>query len=663
MVGSRSFEGDTLLTRPRHPFRPRRTPASKVVLALVLALDLALMVAPADPAAAQDFRALRDQRPPNPAANLAPALVPAELLTPRLLLAGDSWAQYMWDDASHNDIFDRFGHAEKRALSRSLSSDPGPGYTGPEYAVSGSEARQWADTANYPWIANMVAELQANPTVDRVLLSIGGNDVLAGKSGGGWYKDMDLDVAGSEAALFDHIRDHTLQVVDAALAVRPGLRVILSSYDYPNFNTGFWCFAYACPKRRDLSRDPNNALINDPELNAMMVEVEGNRIAWTNGHPRSDFDNAVGLMHYFYGDGASPPLTLPRPGQIPPDYDPFPGGNPQRPTLRSNFRSDPDPIHLDVEGYQYKIAREAEGLFLPLFRGNAAATFFSIGGSEDGWTDGAVVGTTAIRLGDNGTAPLRGLLSFDTSSLPDNAQVTQARLYLTREGATGTNPFVSGALGTPKVDVRTGSFGAPAVEVTDAGAAASASDAGWAIGSAQANGYALAVELKPAGLTAINRTGRTQFRVSFPQVGSSAGADYVAMGDGDATTPPTGFPTLAAYMGRSAPFLDVTYTLPVAVGEGPAPGARVLPASPNPFRLSTSIRFELSRPASVRLEIFDVRGARVTTLMDGAVLPAGGHATAWDGRDHAGRLAPAGIYLVRLESGGTAWCGRVVRLE
>ena len=638
----------------------RNHPRPLAPYALLLALAAGCAAAPAF---SQDFRVLRDRRPPDPSANLAPTLVPGELIAPRLLIAGDSWAQYMWDDGSHNEIFDRFGHAEKRALSRSLASYPGPGYAGPEYAISGSEARQWVDAANYPWIANMVADLQASPTIDRVLLSIGGNDVLAGKSGGGWYKDMDLDVPGSEAALFDRIRDHTLQIMDAALAVRPGIRVILSSYDYPNFNTGFWCFVYACPKRRDLSRDPNNALITDAELNAMMVEVEGDRIGWTNAHARTDFDHAVGLMHHFYGDGVSPPLTLPRPGQVPPSYHPFPGGNPQRPSLRANFRSDPDPIHLDVEGYEYKIAHETEGIFLPLFRGNAAATFFSVGGGEDGWTDGAALGTTAIRLGDDGAAPLRGIVSFDTSALPDDAEITQARLYLTREGATGTNPFSSGALGTPVVDVRTGTFGAPALEIADAGAAASATDAGWVIGSGLANGFALGIELKPAGLAAINRTGRTQFRVSFPQVGSSTGADYVAMSDGDVTAPPSGFPSLAAYMGTSALFLDVAYTIPVAVGERPRPGARVLPASPNPFRLSTSVRFELSRSGPVRLEIFDVRGARMAALLDGEVLPAGGHARAWDGRAESGRLVPAGIYLVRLTTEGGTWVGRLARLE
>lgn len=634
-------------------------------LAAVRAACILLAAAALAPGAgAQDFGVLRDTRPANPAANLAPELVPAERLQPRLLIAGDSWAQYMWDDASHNELFDRYGHAEKRAVSRSLTSDPGPGYAGPEYAISGSEARHWADAASYPWIANLVAALEAHPTVDRVLLSIGGNDVLAGRSGGGWYKQMDLDAPGAEAALFEQLRLNTLAVVDAALAVRPELRVILSSYDYPNFNTGFWCFAYACPKRRDLSRDPDAALITDAELNAMMVTIEQHRVGWTHAHPRTDFDHAVGLMHHVYGDGVSPPLALPRPGRTPPDYAPFPGGNPQRPSLRSNFRSAPDPIHLSLDGYRHKIAHEIEGAFLPLYRGNAAMTFVSLGGSEDGWTDGAAVGTSAIRLGDNGAAPLRGLVSFDTAALPDDAEVTGARLYLTRESLTGVNPLGSGApLGFPVVDVATGTFGSAAVEAGDAAAPASAADAGWVIGSAAANGYALAIELKPAGCAAVNRSGRTQLRIRFPQTGGGAGADYVALSDGDVTTLPAGFPTLASYMGSAAPFLDVSYTLPVAAGEPAAGAARLLPASPNPFRASTSLRFELSRPGPVRLEVFDVRGARVATLAEGESFAAGGHARSWDGRDRHQRVVAPGLYVVRLAAGAEVRTSRLIRVR
>ena len=79
---------------------------------------------------------------------LKPVCPPAP--TPHALLAGDSWAQFMWDDDSYNALFDKYGHGDKTMLSRSLDTDPGPGYTGPAYAVSGSEARQWVDTATVP---------------------------------------------------------------------------------------------------------------------------------------------------------------------------------------------------------------------------------------------------------------------------------------------------------------------------------------------------------------------------------------------------------------------------------------------------------------------------------------------------------------------------------
>ncbi len=614
-------------------------------------------------AAAQSPKVLEGWAPINPYANTLPPSLAPGVAESRVLLAGDSWAQYMWDDGSHNDIFDRYGHAEKRALSRSLGSDPGPGYTGPEYAISGSEARQWVDTANYPWIANMVADLSANPTIDRVLLSIDGNDMLAGKSGGGWYKDMDLDVPGSQQALFDRIHNDTVTIMNAALGVRPDLHVVLSSYDYPNFNTGFWCFLYACGKREDLSRDPTNGLITDQEINGMMVTMEGIRIGWTNAMSRVDYDNSIGLMHYFYGDGTSPALTLPRPGTVPPNYTPFPGGNQQKPSLRSNFRSAPDPIHLSVQGYQYKIVQETEALFFPHFRGDALATFFSRGGTEDGWTTGSATGTTGILLGDNGLSVYYGIVSFDTSSLPDDATITSARFYVTRSVLTGVNPFSSGALGIPRVDVMKGAFGGVGIEAADATAPATAVNAGYLAGSATANGYAVAVEITGAGLAAINLSGITQFRMSFPNVGSGSGADAVTFYDGDNTVPPTGFPTLAAYMGTAQPFLDVSYTRPTGVGgDAIVQGPRLLPSSPNPFRASTSLRFELNAPTHVTLRIYDVAGRLTATVVD-RVLNAGGHAETWDGTDLHGGTAAPGVYVAVLQAGRERSTQRLVRLS
>ncbi|HET9234753.1 MAG TPA: T9SS type A sorting domain-containing protein [Candidatus Eisenbacteria bacterium] len=613
-------------------------------------------------AAGQDFRVLHQWAPASdPRANLFPQTLPPGVATLRVLIAGDSWAQYMWDDGTHNAIFDRYGHAEKRAVSRSRGSDPGPGYTGPEYAISGSEARQWVDTGNYPWIANMVADLNANPSIDRVVLSIGGNDVLAGKSEGGWYKDMDLDVPGSEAAFFDNLRDDTETIINAALAVRPNLGTVISSYDYPNFNTSL-CFLYACPKRQDLSRDPVNGLITDAELNALMIEVEGLRIGWRNAQSRVDFDNSVGLMHYFYGDGVSGPRVLPRPGMVPPDYAPFPGGNPQRPTLRSNFRNSFDPIHLSVEGYQYKVVQQTEAIFLPHFRGDALMTFFSRGGMEEGWIDYPSQGTAAIRLGDTSSGIYRSILSFDTSAIPDDATVTAARFYVTRTGLIGVNPFSSGALGIPQVDVMQGTFGDPILEADDAFTAATASNSGFLAGNVASNGDAVGVEITGAGLAAINRTGLTQFRLYFPNSGSSSGSDAVSFSDGDDPGLPGGFFSLAAYMGTSAPFLDVSYTVPTGVGDEVAlQRPQLLPSSPNPFRASTSLRFVLEMRTHVTLRIYDVQGRLTATLLD-EVMDAGGHVKTWNGADIQGQGAAAGIYVAVLQAGDTRHTQRLVRL-
>lgn len=461
-------------------------------------------------------------------------------VTPRVLIAGDSWAQYLWDDDAHNEIFDQFGQADKRAVSRSLGSDPGAGYSGPAYAISGSEARQWANSVDYPYVANVVTELQSLPSIDVVMFSLGGNDVLAGKSEGGWYKDMDLDVPGSENALFNRIISDSQSIIQPMLGVRSGIDVLVSSYEYPNFNvSAFLCWIYACPKRNDLSRDAVNAKVTDAELNSMITNVESRRVAWTNAEARIAFDHGVGEMHHYYGDGVAAPGALPRPGQMAPDYLPFPGGQPSRPTLRENFRAPngiaADPIHLDAEGYLYKVAVQTESYFFPRFRGEVSMTLSSLGGNFDGWTDGVTSGTDSIVMGDDGSRLSYGIVSFDTSSIPAQVTLESASLYLMQSTRSGSNPFLTQALGTPRLDVAA-QFGDAQIEISDATAAADATDAGCFIGSADARYYAIRVDLTPAALAAIRRDGITQFRLAFSN--TDAGVNRVKFSDGDATLTP-----------------------------------------------------------------------------------------------------------------------------
>ncbi len=81
---------------------------------------------------------------------------------------------------------------------------------------------------------------------------------------------------------------------------------------------------------------------------------------------------------------------------------------------------------------------------------------------------------------------------------------------------------------------------------------------------------------------------------------------------------------------------------------------------PKPFNPSTVIPFELAaggESSKVRLEVFNLLGQRIRTLIDAPVRP-GAHEIAWDGRDRDGRGAASGIYIYRLSIGGSQLLSR-----
>jgi hypothetical protein len=109
--------------------------------------------------------------------------------------------------------------------------------------------------------------------------------------------------------------------------------------------------------------------------------------------------------------------------------------------------------------------------------------------------------------------------------------------------------------------------------------------------------------------------------------------------------------------------LAVTSNARGVLAVGDAPGVDFLaPPSPNPSFGVATLRFGLARPGAVRLELFDLGGRRVRTLVAGT-LEAGPHATRWDGRDDASSPVHAGVYFVRLELPGRTLHSRLVRLQ
>jgi len=83
---------------------------------------------------------------------------------------------------------------------------------------------------------------------------------------------------------------------------------------------------------------------------------------------------------------------------------------------------------------------------------------------------------------------------------------------------------------------------------------------------------------------------------------------------------------------------------------------------PNPFNPSTDISFILPQSAHVRLDVFNIAGRRVATLVDGR-LESDEHQIHWDGRDESGQPVSSGIYFYRLESDGISLSRKMLLLK
>jgi len=93
----------------------------------------------------------------------------------------------------------------------------------------------------------------------------------------------------------------------------------------------------------------------------------------------------------------------------------------------------------------------------------------------------------------------------------------------------------------------------------------------------------------------------------------------------------------------------------------PEPALR-LAARPNPARGASTLDYELPVRGPVTLAVFDLEGRRIATLADG-VQEAGRHAVNWDGTDAGGRALTPGVYLVRIQAGGTSAALKLLRLR
>jgi hypothetical protein len=110
-----------------------------------------------------------------------------------------------------------------------------------------------------------------------------------------------------------------------------------------------------------------------------------------------------------------------------------------------------------------------------------------------------------------------------------------------------------------------------------------------------------------------------------------------------------------------------TVEIPTDVAE--EPGEESLPPYfdlvrnyPNPFNPSTSIEYSVPTRAHVTIEIYNVLGQRVTTLVD-ETKSAGNYKAEWNGTDVAGKTVSTGVYLYRFKAGDFVETKKMVLLK
>ena len=146
--------------------------------------------------------------------------------------------------------------------------------------------------------------------------------------------------------------------------------------------------------------------------------------------------------------------------------------------------------------------------------------------ARDGWilesTETSGVGGTMgaasaqLSLGDNAqNKQYRAILHFNTGSLPDNAVITGAWIFVKRAYSVGTDPFTAGH-GVLNVDTATpnGIFGSSgALQLVDFNAMGG--NSGYFVEWPQVDGIWYRATLNVWGLSNINRVGPTQYRLRF----------------------------------------------------------------------------------------------------------------------------------------------------
>ena len=111
----------------------------------------------------------------------------------------------------------------------------------------------------------------------------------------------------------------------------------------------------------------------------------------------------------------------------------------------------------------------------------------------------------------------------------------------------------------------------------------------------------------------------------------------------------TGDSTLTDADGSRSDMGAFAYTHPVSIETGRPLTFTLSQNMPNPFNPTTTIPYAVATAGPVSLNIYNLQGQLVKTLVHETAAPGEHHAT-WNGRDMAGRAVASGVYVYRLSA-------------
>ena len=121
--------------------------------------------------------------------------------------------------------------------------------------------------------------------------------------------------------------------------------------------------------------------------------------------------------------------------------------------------------------------------------------------------------------------------------------------------------------------------------------------------------------------------------------------------------------TVVYELGESEPVITPN---PIIVSEGDIEGLPIFTELkgnyPNPFNPETIIQFNTAEKGNVSIEIYNIRGQKVRTLLN-SLVERGEHTIVWNGKDDNGRALGSGVYFYQMKTDGFSEMRRMTLLK